>query len=366
MSCWGQDGRVLITDSGTLISFSSSLRPWTLPLSVTATGGTVTDTVTVDCEVDSYGDGYSNMTFTPLILTPSVTSGDMLVNVIQSGRPVAIRCWGVSPIQFTRETSITSDVFVAVTPSPVVSVCGFEVVVRDITENQTITVRLRARDERDVGFNWTGGLYLLPQKVAGIRYVLHSPIINEAAGYGRYTGKHVPHEAGYDAFMCGYVFVRLSHIVQFHGTRSSDILPCTFRQYQRKMARFNNRINVIRGTLFNIRLDGPDPVSERPPMLFVKRRGYTQKLDCDQLAHWFSPYGSVDIRLMDSSRALVATGNFRCAKDIMSAFKKHEVLYVAKYSALRHSPVVRRLLWAGAVFSGSLCVWVVMSSRKQN
>ncbi|KAL3856810.1 hypothetical protein ACJMK2_011527 [Sinanodonta woodiana] len=209
-------------------------------------------------------------------------------------------------------------------------------------------------------------LYIMFKSPKGREHVIHSPDIFHAEGFDRYKTSHVPHEAGYDSFLCGYVFLRLAHIITFQETKSSEVVPCTFRRYLQNLASYSNRINVIRASLSHICLDGPDPPSRRPELLYVKSRHLTKPLNIIQLASWFSPYGSVDIRLEDKTRAHVAAGNFRCAKDILAAFKGHDAIYVTKYSIWRHSQAVRSLLWAGTLVSGGICLWALWPGQKNS
>ncbi|KAK3606483.1 hypothetical protein CHS0354_041434 [Potamilus streckersoni] len=207
-------------------------------------------------------------------------------------------------------------------------------------------------------------LYIMFKSPKGREHVIHSPDIFHAEGFDRYKTKHVPHEAGYDSFLSGYVFLRMAHILTFQETKSSEVVPCTFRRYLHSLASYTNSINVIRASLSHICLDGPDPPSKRPELLYVKSRHLNKPLNMTQLAGWFSPYGSVDIRLEDKTCAYVAAGNFRCAKDILTAFKGHDTIYVTKYSIWRHSLVVRSLLWAGTLVSGCICLWAIWPGQK--
>ncbi|XP_064613331.1 poly(A)-specific ribonuclease PNLDC1-like [Liolophura sinensis] len=209
-------------------------------------------------------------------------------------------------------------------------------------------------------------LYMAFDSSKGKFHTVCSPGIVHAEGFDRYKEQILPHEAGSDAFQCGYLFLRLAHILHFRDVKSTDVEPCSFRDYLHSLKSFQNQVNVIRGTVNHLNLDGADPVSRRPELIFVKSRKSSYSLSSIQLAKWFSAHGSVDVRLLGKQRALIATGNHRCAKDILKAFKKHELIYVTKYSPWKHSLLARNALLAGAVASGGICLWILWSSRKSS
>ncbi|XP_060569012.1 pre-piRNA 3'-exonuclease trimmer-like isoform X1 [Ruditapes philippinarum] len=94
---------------------------------------------------------------------------------------------------------------------------------------------------------------------------------------------------------------------------------------------------------------------------------FKQKLNIDQvkLAKWFSPYGNVDVKAYGQNKALVATSNHYCAKDILRAFKQHNTIHVTYYSVWKHSPIARGLLWTGVLLSGSACVVALLAGDKK-
>lgn len=192
---------------------------------------------------------------------------------------------------------------------------------------------------------------------------LFMPKVIHAKGFVRYLSQDAPHEAGFDAYLCGYTFVRICHLLRFkdksHYAVSSN--SCPFNMYLASVAPFCNCVNIIRATINHIRLDGADPPSLRPQKLFVRCRKRGQRLNIQQVAEWLSPYGTVDIHLLTPQTALVAAGNFTCARDILAAFKHHPHITVTKYRFWRHSQIGKILLWTGLFLSTGVCVWAVMS-----
>ncbi|XP_071092887.1 pre-piRNA 3'-exonuclease trimmer-like [Haliotis cracherodii] len=233
------------------------------------------------------------------------------------------------------------------------------------TKHLAFVLRKTLEDKTLVESTSLQSLYTALDSTQGKQKVLYSPEIEHGAGYDRYRGQFVPHEAGFDAYQCGYVFLRLTHIITLKEVRSTEAGPCSFTQYTFALKNCVNRVNVIRGALLHIRLDGADPPPRNPELLYVKSRRIGHSLSAAQLAQWFSPYGSVDVRMMSAQRGLVATGNYRCAKDILENFKKHDKIRVCYYSVWRHSRVVRGALWTSVVVSSGICLWVLYSSSRK-
>ncbi|XP_035684349.1 poly(A)-specific ribonuclease PNLDC1-like [Branchiostoma floridae] len=176
--------------------------------------------------------------------------------------------------------------------------------------------------------------------------VLHSPAVVPAAECDRYTNESHPHEAGYDSYMAGYVFIRMSHLQTMQGISAQQPVPPRFRRYLEVMRRFQDKVNIIRASIDHICLVGEDPVSRRPQWLYVTLApSRAATINSAQIAELFSPYGSVDIRPLDGTHFLVAAHSFYCAKDILRAYRSHKLIHVTYYNMWKHSRAVQVLLW---------------------
>jgi len=164
------------------------------------------------------------------------------------------------------------------------------------------------------------------------------------------------HHAGYDSFICGTVFLRICHFVHSKKFNSMEIMPFSFNSYLPSMSAYCNCVNVIRAALTFIKLDGTDPLSLRPPVLFVKSSLHT-RLDISTLAAMLSSYGTVDIQLLNSAEALVATTNFVTAREIIFAFKHSKAYSVTNYNFWKHSSLGKGVWWGSVVIaSGSFAL----------
>ncbi|CAH1272638.1 PARN [Branchiostoma lanceolatum] len=193
--------------------------------------------------------------------------------------------------------------------------------------------------------------------------VLHSPAIVAAAECDRYTNESHPHEAGYDSYMAGYVFIRMSHLLTMQGISKQQPVPPRFRRYLEVLKGFQDRVNVIRASVDHICLSGEDPASRRPQWLYITlaQSKAARTINSAQIAERFSAYGSVDIRPLDGSHFLVAAHSFYCAKDILRAYRSHKLIHVTYYNMWKHSSTVQVLLWTCIGVSVLGIAWTFLS-----
>ncbi|CAG9862371.1 unnamed protein product [Phyllotreta striolata] len=139
----------------------------------------------------------------------------------------------------------------------------------------------------------------------GRHLALNSPAIEikNCTNQGKY------HEAGWDSFCTGYIFIRMAYFNVYHKFPKSK----TFMSAEliAGLSDFQNRVNVIRGAVSNIKLDGVDPASTRPPYLVVES-AKNRSLNIPEVSSILSSYGFVEIRKFpfQSRRALIAVDNF--------------------------------------------------------
>ncbi|XP_070571819.1 poly(A)-specific ribonuclease PNLDC1-like [Ptychodera flava] len=190
--------------------------------------------------------------------------------------------------------------------------------------------------------------------------VLHSPDIGFAEAYDKYKQHGHPHEAGYDSFITGYVFLRMGHLLAVKDMGSKYCQPQHFTSYLHAFRNCENCVYIARATSDYVNFGGPDPVSNRPDWLHIRITDSNIQANSLQLAAIFGVYDSVDVRVLDKQCAILAVASYRGAKDILRAFQKHKSLKVAKYNVLQHSPTVRLLLWSGVAVSGLVCLWAFL------
>ena len=149
------------------------------------------------------------------------------------------------------------------------------------------------------------------------------------------------HEAGYDAFLAGEVFVRLAHLYSTHTYRSPEMKPFHFKDYIREFKYFTNCLNFIRCVSTHMCIDGPDPVTIRPQWLHVVTRD-SHPISQKHVRTVFSGFGNIDVKQITNTECLVAPPSVSMAAGLLLCFKTHKT-YIVK----RHTPFVN---WSVVTF----------------
>ncbi|CAB3994065.1 pre-piRNA 3 -exonuclease trimmer-like, partial [Paramuricea clavata] len=183
----------------------------------------------------------------------------------------------------------------------------------------------------------------------GLYYVLYTPTIAHSKFCQKYVDSHSLHEAGYDAYISGYVFLRMAHILTSKTLGSSIDGPLEFRQYFENIKSYGNIVNISRATVPFVNLAGQDPKSNRPDWLHISRRRGLKRLTAGQILKELDKFGSLDVKVLDDQRALVATTHFKVSQRILTAFRRHKQFKVRNYYPFLDNPRVRTFLWAGGL-----------------
>lgn len=114
------------------------------------------------------------------------------------------------------------------------------------------------------------------------------------------------HEAGFDAFMSGVVFIQLAHVLSGIEFLSFERMkPMNFYEHLAGVEKYKNLVNLGRGAVNYVNFEREDPASERPAFLVV-----TSELKPKEIAQVLARYGSVDVKPLASNNAnLVAVSN---------------------------------------------------------
>ncbi|RUS84255.1 hypothetical protein EGW08_008007 [Elysia chlorotica] len=176
--------------------------------------------------------------------------------------------------------------------------------------------------------------------------------------------KEQVHQAGYDAFLCGCSFLRICHLLHFRNVNSMDVKACPFQAYLTTVTSFCNCVNVIRAMVNYVKLDGDEPPCQRPPLIHVEVVRPGDRLLAQQLAGWFSMYGTVDIQMINQKQAVVATGNFMTARDIIYQFRGHTFIKVSKYKFWEHSPLGQKVVIGSLVLATGSCILLLVNALK--
>ena len=179
--------------------------------------------------------------------------------------------------------------------------------------------------------------------------LLHSPVVCHAPDCKRYSSGTYFHEAAYDAFCVGTVFLRLAHLMAMKGLSSMEAYPVACHVYFQKLQPYTNKINVSRGPLNFVNLLGEDPVHSAPSLLIAKvQRGHT--ITKRMLEDNLGDLGNADVQMLNNGSALIALASMKRAESILLN-KKPSLIHVRKYSWVRDTLPHSKILWLGVLMS---------------
>lgn len=191
-------------------------------------------------------------------------------------------------------------------------------------------------------------------------FALFAPSVVFSEKCYRYLDEKMPHEAGYDSFLSGFVFLRMAHMLAYMGSRRSPEGPLPFSKFLRVLKPYENLLHLSRAQVQYVNLAGADTPSIRPQWLYVTSKEKTKPLIARTLAKEFAHFSSVDVKILDLQHALVAVLHRRKAKEVLRTFRHHKTLSVRQYHPLLDSPEMKVALWCGgtAVIFSAVAVFL--------
>ncbi|KAF6203751.1 hypothetical protein GE061_002086 [Apolygus lucorum] len=165
---------------------------------------------------------------------------------------------------------------------------------------------------------------------------------------------HHAHDAGWDAFMTGFCFLKMMNLLKVDGKKS--YVHCSNTELMNVAVRFKNKVNIGRAFVPYLQLDGPDPLSSRPPHLVVSYSNRS-RLNFKQLDSLLLEVGTFEVRPLSLYAATVAAPNYHSYDDAIKKFSKMNDFRVEKYSLLRHHKWVRSFFIVGCILPASMTVW---------
>lgn len=191
-------------------------------------------------------------------------------------------------------------------------------------------------------------------------FALFAPSVVFSEKCYRYLDEKMPHEAGYDSFLSGFVFLRMAHMLAYMGSRRSPEGPLPFSKFLRVLKPYENLLHLSRAQVQYVNLGGADTPSIRPQWLYVTSKEKTKPLIARTLAQEFAHFSSVDVKILDLQHALVAVPHRRKAREVLRTFRHHKTLSVRQYHPLLDSPEMKVALWCGgtAVIFSAVAVFL--------
>ncbi|XP_037673749.1 poly(A)-specific ribonuclease PNLDC1 [Choloepus didactylus] len=169
------------------------------------------------------------------------------------------------------------------------------------------------------------------------------PVIIHASKCEKYVETKCPHEAAYDAFLCGSVLLKVAHLLLQRMHDDGCTPEPSFSKYLDVLSPYVNQVNLIRARVPKINFSGPDYPSIRPPILIVNVKRWPRVSE-QQVYREFQNLCKFDVRRLTRNQFLLLTNKFKDARNILKEYRCHPNLQVSLYRYWRHSPDVTCLL----------------------
>ncbi|NXL87897.1 PNDC1 ribonuclease, partial [Alectura lathami] len=182
------------------------------------------------------------------------------------------------------------------------------------------------------------------------------PVIVLASDSSQYAEKKSPHEAGYDAFLCGSVLLKSAHLLLCRLTDDAAGADPSFSGYLTVLAEYLNKVNLIRGSVSSINFSGEDTPCKHPPLLIVHVRGWPG-LNERQIYQELKPLCRFDVRRLSENQFILLSNKFKHVRLVLRDYRHHAHLQIAVYRCWRHSPHVNCLLQV----SGIVALWSLLA-----
>ncbi|NWJ06480.1 PNDC1 ribonuclease, partial [Crypturellus undulatus] len=176
------------------------------------------------------------------------------------------------------------------------------------------------------------------------------PVIVLASGCSRYAEKSSPHEAGYDAFLCGSGKILLNtsqilvleHSNCFPALVTAEANP-SFSEYLGALVQCLNQVHFTRGGVSSINFSGVDVPCRRPPLLVVHVQGW-RGLSERHIYHEFKTLCRFHVQRLSGNQFILQSSKYKHARLALRHYKDHPHLQVSLYRHWRHSPHISCLL----------------------
>ncbi|CAL1276681.1 unnamed protein product [Larinioides sclopetarius] len=149
-------------------------------------------------------------------------------------------------------------------------------------------------------------LYELFKNPPGQLKTLYSPCILPS-NCKQYVDEDFVHDSGYDAFITGFVFLKICHILAMEN--SSPSVPMnnapTFKHLLAAASSFVNKINFPYFSFKYVNLEGADPPPNKTNYLYICPKNPNENLTLDEFNMYFSRYETLEFKFKKLRKAAV-------------------------------------------------------------
>ncbi|NXA37720.1 PNDC1 ribonuclease, partial [Eudromia elegans] len=174
------------------------------------------------------------------------------------------------------------------------------------------------------------------------------PEIVLASGCSRYAEKSSPHEAGYDAFLCGSVLLKAAHLLLCGSTGVTAEADPSFSQYLDALVKCLNQVHFTGGGVASINFSGVDVPCRCPPLLVVRVQGW-RGLNERHIYHELKSLCHFRVKRLSEDQFILQSHKFKHTRLALRHYKDHPHLQISLYRHWRHSPHVSCLLQVSSI-----------------
>ncbi|XP_062505633.1 poly(A)-specific ribonuclease PARN-like [Corticium candelabrum] len=197
-----------------------------------------------------------------------------------------------------------------------------------------------ARGDRELlAFSSLADLFFSLSSARALQSRLMAPAVVHCTKSSIYDGHRHWHEAGFDAYMTGCVFVRVLSFALTSGFRVDEVQKAKFSRLLQLASPYKNRLRIPRSAILYCNLEGLDK-SRCLYYLHVSPRQGVSDSAFSQLAQLLSGFGAVESHQLDRQRALVVAGSKKCGDMLLQDFEGSDVFIMRPYWFF-DSPFVR-------------------------
>ncbi|XP_072850782.2 poly(A)-specific ribonuclease PNLDC1 isoform X2 [Pogona vitticeps] len=159
----------------------------------------------------------------------------------------------------------------------------------------------------------------------------------------RYATDSCPHEAAYDAFLCGSVLLKIAHLLLCRISCDETRTIPSFSLYLDVLAAYVNQVNLIRAGVQRINFSGMDGYTKHLPLLIADVRGWPM-VNEEQIYQELRVLCRFDVRKLRRNQFLLLSNRLKDVRMILREYKTHPSLKISVYHHWKHSPQVKCLL----------------------
>ncbi|CAF0716460.1 unnamed protein product [Brachionus calyciflorus] len=178
---------------------------------------------------------------------------------------------------------------------------------------------------------------------------LFLPTIKHSKVSSLYSMRTRIHEAGYDAFMCGSVFLKLAHaLVTYDSKKLYSIRQNNMNDYFVILKPFANKLPIIKASIDYINLSGKDSHRQDLKTLFIKSK---TEISAPELNSEFTTYGQCELKMCSKYTATVTMDSI-CYSKYSAAPLKNNNYEITEYNFWKHGIKNNNLLYTAAAIGG--------------